>query len=545
MAFDINTAKPQAGGFDMSTAKPTQDDAPRYEQVEGDFIPTDENLAAAEYPEKPDRTIGESIVGMGETALTALTGSTGGALGFLSAVPGAVAGELSGRLEQGEGLAEASERAAEFTYEPKTEAGQEYTKALGEVASVLPPVLGTAPLTGFGGLPKPQRKLLSTIKSPLAKKIAEESIGAVKRKFTKKMTEDRFTPKVYAAMKEAKRQGLGDGVIQMIAGANPTDKRRFMQMVNILEKGKGDAIFQAENRPADVAGNSLLRKIDFVRDNNKKAGAQLGRVAKGLKGKDVELNPSIDKFISGLGDIGVTVGDDGALNFEGSRVRTIAPAKKILQDTFDEINLQGDMDALKAHEFKGFLDENVNFGKKQEGLSGKAERIVSELRRGVNEAIGEDNPAYKEANKRFSDTVGVIDELEGVVGKKLNMEGPNADKAFGVELRSLMNNTKKRANLMTAIDNVETVSKRYGGDFADDLLTQMLFADELDAGYGGGGRTSLKGEVKKANVDAAIDLSQMSIPGALAVGAKAAAKKVRGVNEKNQIKAIKRLLTAK
>ena len=90
---------------------------PQRQVVEGDFIPTEENLAAAEASRQPqpDRSIGESLVGVGETALTALTGATGGAAGFISAVPGAVAGELTGRLEQGEGLAEASKRAADFT----------------------------------------------------------------------------------------------------------------------------------------------------------------------------------------------------------------------------------------------------------------------------------------------------------------------------------------------------------------------------------------------------------------------------------------------
>jgi hypothetical protein len=257
------------------------------------------------------------------------------------------------------------------------------------------------------------------------------------------------------------------------------------------------------------------------------------------------LSPALNKFESDLKDIGVTVGDDGALSFEGSRIRTIAPAKKIIQDTFDEINIQGDMDALKAHEFKGFLDENINFGKKQEGLSGKAERITQDLRRGVNEAIGEGNPKYQEANKRFSDTITVLSELEDVVGKKLNMEGPYADKAFGTSLRGLMNNTKGRANLMSVTDKLDATSKKYGGNFDDDLLTQMLFADELDAVFGGGGRTSLKGEVKKANVDAALDLSQMSIPGAVIVGAKAGAKKIAGINEKNQLIAIKKLLSQK
>ena len=97
---------------------------------------------------------------------------------------------------------------------------------------------------------------------------------------------------------------------------------------------------------------------------------------------------------------------------------------------------------------------------------------------------------------------------------------------------------------MNAIDNIEATAKKFGGAFDDDILTQMLFADELDAVFGTGARTSLRGEIRKAGIDTAIDISQMTIPGALAIGAKAGAKRLRGINEKNQLKAIKNLLKA-
>ena len=138
-----------------------------------------------------------------------------------------------------------------------------------------------------------------------------------------------------------------------------------------------------------------------------------------------------------------------------------------------------------------------------------------------------------------------LDSLQDSAGKKLNFFGPNADKATGTVLRRLMSNAQGRVTLMDAIENISTTAKKYGGSFEDDILTQMLFADELDSVFGGGGRTSLKGEVRKANVDAAIDISQMSIPGALAVGAKKLNKARQGINEKNQLKAIKALLKEK
>lgn len=486
----------------------------------------------------------DKLKGAGEATLTTATGATTGALGFgLGTLEGAVK-YLMGDITQEEAMQIAQQRASDLTYEPKTEAGKEIVDDIGETLGVLPPVLGTAPVVGLNTASKIK---LSKTKSPLAKRIAQESKGSIKKSFDKKLGDDRFTPRVFGMVKEARKQGFDDGMTTVIANANPIDKRRMRQQLSIMEKGRTDTKYQAANRPSDVAGNSMLKQIDFLMSNNKQAGQQLGRVARSLKGKDVDVDAPIAKFKSELEGIGVQFDQDGTVNFDNSRIRTIAPAKKVITDVLDEIRIRNldDTDALTAHEFKGFLDENLSFGKKQEGLSGKAESITKSLRKGINESIGENYAAYKEANNRFSDTITVLDELQDVVGKKLNIKGPHADKAFGIALRTLLSNNKGRANMMTVVDNINSTARKYGGSFDDDILTQMLFSDELDSVFGSGARTSLRGEAKKAGVDTAIDVSQMSIPGAVAVGAKAGAKKLRGINEKNQLKALKKLLSAK
>ena len=105
-----------------------------------------------------------------------------------------------------------------------------------------------------------------------------------------------------------------------------------------------------------------------------------------------------------------------------------------------------------------------------------------------------------------------------------------------------MNNTKGRANLMNAVENIEVTSAKYGGSFDDKILRQMLFADLLDDSFGSSAKTGLRSELAKGNVDAAVDISQMSIPGAIALGVKTGARKIKGINQKNQIKSLKALL---
>jgi hypothetical protein len=92
-------------------------------------------------------TMGQRVVGAGETALSLLTGAVGAPLGMIQGTGAGLAREiLSGqfgtpaaaqRIEQA-----ATEQAARFTYAPRTAAGQEMLGAVGEtLQQVAPPVL--------------------------------------------------------------------------------------------------------------------------------------------------------------------------------------------------------------------------------------------------------------------------------------------------------------------------------------------------------------------------------------------------------------------
>jgi hypothetical protein len=95
----------------------------------------------------PAPSVGDRIVGAGETALSLLTGALGGSMGMIQGTgAGLTRAILSGqfgtpaaaqRIEQA-----AAEQAARFTYAPRTAAGQEMLGAVGEtLQQVAPPVL--------------------------------------------------------------------------------------------------------------------------------------------------------------------------------------------------------------------------------------------------------------------------------------------------------------------------------------------------------------------------------------------------------------------
>ena len=484
-----------------------------------------------------EKSVGDYIEAVAETAVAMGTGAVLGAPAYIAgAIPDAI-DQLAGNPDQKyrESFSSA------VTNTPESETGQEYAQWASEVLGVLPPVGltgGVKPKIG-----KPQRPL-----SPFAKKVSESTNENVKKSFKKRGGDERYTPRIFGMVKESVKQGYDERLVDMIVNATPLNKRKFRKQITVMEAGKKNLEHEQTYRPSDVAGDSILKQIDFVRDNNKKAGKQLSRVVRKLEEDDkpLDISDPIKGFVNDLSGIGVKISKDGELDFFDSTVEFSPSSKALLTNALEKIKRDPKPTAHKAHMFKKFLDEDLFKGKQSEGgVSGSVERILGKLRVGMNDTVGEVSKGYKEANARFSDTITSLDKLENVVGRKLNQKGPNADKAFGQQLRSLLNDSKGRTNLMDAVSDIEQTAHKYGGSFDDNILQQMLFADELEIMHGGAGRKGFKTQVKGGNVDAAIDISQMSIPGAIAVGAKALNKRRLGINEENQLKSLKKLLNAK
>ncbi len=338
---------------------------------------------------------------------------------------------------------------------------------------------------------------------------------------------------------ETIKQGFDEGVIAAIKGSTPVDKVKMLKMAEIMQRGKKNKLFAQRNRPTDVVGDTLLDSFRDVKSANKTAGKQLDAVAKSLKGKAVDQAPAVNQFIDDLDGIGVKLGADLKPQFKGSDIEGVTAAERVVKQVVDRMRSTKTPDAFDLHRLKRFIDEQVSFGKAGEGLTGRTEGILKNLRRNVDGILDKQFPKYDKVNTVFSETIGAIDALQDVAGKKLNLTGRNADKATGTLLRRLMGNTQSRVRLLDAVDSIESVAKKHGptrkGAAAkDDLLTQVLFADELDAVFGPTARTSFQGQIRQAiptsQIDAAIKVAEKG------------ADISRNINQDAAFKAIRKLL---
>lgn len=98
----------------------------------------------------PETTLGQDLIGTGETALALGTGATSGTLGMIGGTLKGLAEQLLSGQFGTQQAADAVEQAATqgqqaLTYQPRTQAGQEQTQAAGEALAQLAPI---SPMTG-------------------------------------------------------------------------------------------------------------------------------------------------------------------------------------------------------------------------------------------------------------------------------------------------------------------------------------------------------------------------------------------------------------
>lgn len=347
---------------------------------------------------------------------------------------------------------------------------------------------------------------------------------------------------------EAIKQGFDEGVIGMVKGGSPTDKSQMKRMVERVKAGRIDPKKKDLERPGDIAGESLVDRFDFVLEENNKAGKAVNAEAKKLKGQRVDTSIAAQTFVDDLDEIGVTLNqlEDGRfeVDFRGSDIEGSAGAEKLITNVVERLskNLETP-DAFEAHRLKKFIDEQVSFGKQVEGLTATGERLVKKLRRNVDTALDETFPDYNTANTIFAETRDALDDIQDAAGRKIDFNATGGDKAAGTVLRGLLSNNRGRVNLMNSVNKLDEVAKKQGAEFDDDILAQIIFADELDNMFGTAARTSFKGQAAQAVQEGAeLASGPAGQSNFLLRKGSEIVEKVRGINDEEALNVIEQLL---
>lgn len=359
--------------------------------------------------------------------------------------------------------------------------------------------------------------------------------------------------------KEAVKQGFDEGFVAMVKTSPKKGREKMSAMIDIMEKGKKNFRYSANNRALDVTGESVLDRVRVVREANKAAGNRLDHVAGSLKGQQVDFSPAVDSFLGQIDDMGIKFDPKAnKVSFSDSDLEGLTGVQRTVKNVLNRMRNTKSPDAYDIHRMKRFIDEQVTYGKNAGGLGGKTERILKTLRHDLDSILDQNFPEYNKVNTQYAETISALDTFQDVAGKKMDLTGGNADKAVGTLTRRLLSNAQSRIPLKDAISELDQVAKKFvtpGGtdivpyghitkkagialkDLDDDIMGQVLFVDELEKILGPSARTSLLGDIDKGVRTAAGGKA-----GAAVEGASMAAKKLAGINEEKAIKAIRELM---
>ncbi|ANJ65526.1 putative ejection protein [Pseudoalteromonas virus vB_PspP-H6/1] len=535
--------------------------------TEQDFGITPSNSVPAETPQEQ----GKEGAGFMDNAIGALENLRSMGAGIISEPVAGLSGLVSAGINGADAGAETVKGIQDWTSEnfsPKTEAGINQAKAMGDFLAPVGEALEST-RSGIGDF------IYETTGSPLAAAIGTavpdaimsllgtKPVASASRNYntaTKQAVADilKNSPqskaagryiidaagkvKTSKAFKGAVGQGFDEATMAAVKGAKMADKRKMMKMLGSLEDGLKDARKAVVSRPTDVVGDSAVERVSFLKKVNRQAGKEIEAASNGLKGKPVDFDPAVQDFMQNLDGIGVKLDSKNRPIFSGSDIEGATAAENFIKKIVNRMRDTKAPDAYDVHRMKRFIDEQVTYGKVGEGLSGRAEGIVKNLRSNLDNALDGAFPDYDAANTKYADTISALDSLQSGVGR-IDFSGANANKALGQEMRKVMSNYKSRANILSALDEVDGVAKKYGAKFDDDIITQALFADELDSMFDLQNRTTFKGQTKRG-IDQAARAAQ-GAGGALSVAAEKAGEaidKVRGVTNESKIKSLKELI---
>lgn len=321
------------------------------------------------------------------------------------------------------------------------------------------------------------------------------------------------------AIRAIDQMDIPQPMVGTIKELSPSDKEAGVKMLNIIRLGKKSQAFADKNRPGKVLGDTLKKKLDYISIERKKAGAQLNALVNGkLKNAAVAVDDSLSKFAGQLDDLGVELVQtksgrvaadfDGALRLNKS---DRGPIREVLRK-LNRVIENGRPTADAVHDLKKAIDNELPWDTTS-NMSPEALRMLEEFRAGLNKSLQDTFPGYAEINGRLSDSIGVMNEMAKVAGRKYNPNSPNADEFLGQELRKLATNYNSRVPLLDAIENVETISRRLGMESADDVARQATLVNHMEDLFGPSASRGFRSEVQKGTREAITEAAKRGARG--------------------------------
>jgi hypothetical protein len=389
-----------------------------------DDLPTDENLRAAQMraqerrrqklAREAQRSASDRLKGFGEAALT--VGSSA-----LAAPVAQAAGTLFGVFNEGGGyrnIDRVKSTAEDFvdavTYQPRTEAGQEYVTTVGEMLE--PVAYVTDPFVANLALRELSRSVTTLREGAQAREvlIKTKDFGSQVRMRTKIKDKNNYVDAEVADVKikdgslvpdetgiKLVKEGLLREDVSLVTNANTSTKQKMTEMLDRAETGQSNFRNRADMPHQAVIGKSVADRLNVLEGEAKLIRSDLQKMMDGEAGDTlIDITSAQALFRDSLKKANVetpssTIPKDGRKStladehFAESNYAEFPNLKNLfirIDGLLNKRSTNGQMSARDAHEFKLLLDDFYTMSSKGGEVNMSVDRMLA-LRKGINEAL--------------------------------------------------------------------------------------------------------------------------------------------------------------
>jgi len=294
------------------------------------------------------------------------------------------------------------------------------------------------------------------------------------------------------------KQGVSEKLIvapnRMTAGDREAASKMIESAENFIRGVKGSE----RNIPQSVIGENAMKRFKTIINAQREASKRIGAaVESDLKGKSIDIQEIVDDFDNNLYELGVRVVDADQLDFSNSLIQRSNTTP--ISDVYARLKTSYD-DASELHELKRYISKQIDYDKKAPlvaSLDDEAETALKAVRSKINERLKAMSDDYTKANEDFAMAAETIVPFAKEMGRRFDPQSGRVESLVGQELRKTITNYAKANDLIEALDNLDSTARKFGGEFDDDIMTQIMFNSELERVFGSFKPNSMQGVMEK------------------------------------------------
>lgn len=289
------------------------------------------------------------------------------------------------------------------------------------------------------------------------------------------------------------------------AGVDVADANTLLNAIktpeakSLIETVKNFASGQSKTSPFEIVGKPIVARLKTLDEQVKNYATQLDSVAKDLKGVSVGDVAQIDKSVmEGLNKLQIGITKDG-LNFVGSSLEGVGNSGKIIDNVFKR--LQGARDAFDLHNLKKYIDANVSYGKRVEGLDAGAERLLKTWRKSIDDTLDTQFEAYNKVNTELAKRISPLEDLKGILKNADGLDTDLLSEKAGIIARRITSAAASNPEIKQVLRNLDKFTSAKGKTLGKIENLQDLY-NVLNKYYDIAPKTGFQNLVKEGTMEA-------------------------------------------